>query len=288
MTSNPSTRARGVPLALLPLFILAAGSCGGDDIAGPPDDPGPVAVASVELKPASLTLKVGLSAQLTATPRATDGTPLADRTVTWSTENTAIATVSATGSVTAVTTGQVRITATSGGKSGTATVTVSAVSVASVAVTPPSASLAAGATVQLTAEAKDAGGQVLPGRPATWSSDKPGVAQVSATGLVSGVAAGEATITATVEGKTGTATITVAPAVGTIRTWKGGASGHASAWSAGGNWSPAGVPAAMDTARVPAAAHPAVVGSEVRIARLIVAGGRVRAAGHPLIIKEAE
>ena len=43
----------------------------------------------------------------------------------------------------------------------------------------------------------------------TWGSSDPTVATVNATGLVTGVAAGTATITATSEGKSGTSTITV-------------------------------------------------------------------------------
>ncbi len=72
---------------------------------------------------------------------------------------------------------------------------------------------------------------------------------------------------------------------GTIRTWKGGASGKASDWSTAGNWNPAGKPIPLDTARVTDAANPAVLSETLRIARLIVAGGRVRTAGHRLQVK---
>jgi len=50
---------------------------------------------------------------------------------------------------------------------------------------------------------------VLTGRVVGWASSNPAIATVSATGLVTGVAAGAATITATSEGKSGTAAITV-------------------------------------------------------------------------------
>src|SRR5207249_9948799 len=56
---------------------------------------------------------------------------------------------------------------------------------------------------------KDANGNTLTGRTVTWSSDNTAVATVSGSGLVSGVAAGAATITATSEAKTGTSAITV-------------------------------------------------------------------------------
>src|SRR2546422_163974 len=90
------------------------------------------------------------------------------------------------------------------------TVTVTTVPVASVTVSPPSASIATGATVQLTATTKDAGGNVLTGRAISWGSSNTTGATVSGSGLVTGVSAGAVTITATSEGKNGTAAVTVA------------------------------------------------------------------------------
>jgi uncharacterized protein YjdB len=52
-------------------------------------------------------------------------------------------------------------------------------------------------------------GNVLTGRPITYATDNPAVATVSNSGLVTGVALGSAKITATSEGKTGTADVTV-------------------------------------------------------------------------------
>jgi hypothetical protein len=72
-------------------------------------------------------------------------------------------------------------------------------------------------TLQLTAKPQDATGRDL-FRDVTWTSSAPTVATVSSTGLVTTVAIGTATITATSEGKTGTSTITVVPppAVSTV------------------------------------------------------------------------
>ena len=67
--------------------------------------------------------------------------------------------------------------------------TVSVVPVASVAVTPATASIPAGQTAQLSATPKDAGGAALTGRVVTWASSNTGVATVSGSGLVTGVAA---------------------------------------------------------------------------------------------------
>jgi hypothetical protein len=79
--------------------------------------------------------------------------------------------------------------------------------VATVNVTPPTASLAVGATQQLTATTLDASGNILTGRVVIWSTSDETKASVSSTGLVTAVAAGTATITATSEGKTGTSVI---------------------------------------------------------------------------------
>jgi len=83
------------------------------------------------------------------------------------------------------------------------------VPVASVSVAPATATVAVGSTTQLTATPKDANGGTLSGRTVTWASSNTSVATVNASGLVTGQVAGTATITATSEGQSGTAAITV-------------------------------------------------------------------------------
>ena len=168
-----------------------------------------VPVASVVVSPATATLTVGQTTQLSATPKDASGNPLTGRVITWATSNAAVATVSTSGLVTAVGAGSATITATSEGQSGTAAVTVSVVPVASVSVSPATASLTVGQTSQLTATPKDASGNPLTGRVITWATSNAAVATVNASGLVTAVLAGSATITATSEGKSATAGITV-------------------------------------------------------------------------------
>ena len=84
--------------------------------------------------------------------------------------------------------------------------------VATVAVDPPTAFLAltgAGSTQQLVATLKDASGNTLSGRTVVWSSSDVSVAKVDASGVVTAVATGKATITAASGGRIGTATVTV-------------------------------------------------------------------------------
>jgi hypothetical protein len=188
---------------------------------------GPVVpVATVDITPPSAIVAVGGTVQLSASLKDAGGEPLSGRTVTWTTAAPAIADVSSTGLVTGKGAGgPVTITATSEGVSGTASVTVTSTAepVASVEVTPGSASIVVGGTAQLTATPKDAGGQPLTGRTITWGTNAPLVATVSTTGLVTGVGQGPATITATSEGKSGTASVTVST---------GGMSALVGQWSA--------------------------------------------------------
>jgi len=168
-----------------------------------------VPVAAVTVSPASATIAVGGTRQLSAVTKDSAGGTLTGRVVTWSSSSTAVATVNSSGLVTGVAAGSATITATSEGKIGTAAITVIVVPVASVTVSPAAATIVVGGTQQLSAVTKDSAGNTLNGRVVTWSSSNPAVATVSASGLVSGVAAGSASITATSEGKSGSAAVTV-------------------------------------------------------------------------------
>jgi CubicO group peptidase (beta-lactamase class C family) len=174
--------------------------------------PPPVAVATVTVTPDSADVLVQGTVALTATTRDADGTVLAGRSVTWQSAHPAIASVSAAGLVTGVAVGTATITATSEGKQGTARVRVLPVPVASVTVSPGSGEVPFRGTLALSAATRDAGGNLLTGRPVTWLSSDPAVATVSATGVVTGVRPGTVTITATSEGQQGQAHLTVVPA----------------------------------------------------------------------------
>lgn len=170
-----------------------------------------VPVATVTVTPSPATVKVGATVQLSATVKDADGTVLTGRALTWSTSNQNVAKVSSTGLVSGVGAGTVSITATSEGQSGTSTVEVtpSTVAVASVSMSQATAAIEVGATVQLVATPKDADGQTLTGRTIAWATSNSSVATVSSSGLVKGMAAGSASVTATVEGKVGTTAVTV-------------------------------------------------------------------------------
>jgi uncharacterized protein YjdB len=171
----------------------------------------PIPVSSVEVLPSAARISVGDSVQLAAVAKDGNNGLLPGRGVAWSSSHASIARVTAAGLVTAVAAGTAYIIATSEGKSDSSAIDVSERPVASVVVAPATASVNERQSVQLSARTLDANGNVLAGRVVTWASAHLAVATVSAGGLVSGVAPGAASITATAEGITGSATVTVVP-----------------------------------------------------------------------------
>ena len=166
------------------------------------------AVTGVTLNKNTTTIKVGGTETLTATVEPANAT---NKAVTWSSSDASIATVK-DGVVTAVTPGTAKITVTTvdGNKTATCevTVTTATVPVTGVTLDPTSLTLDVNQTATLTATItpNDATNQNV-----TWTSDNPSVATVSG-GVVTAVAPGEATITATTQdgsGKTATCTVTV-------------------------------------------------------------------------------
>lgn len=152
-----------------------------------------VAVSSVTVSPTSLDLIAGNTAVLTASVLPADAT---DPSVSWSTSDAGIATVSSNGDVTAVAAGKANITVTTkdGGKTAVCAVTVTPahVDVKSVSIDPSTLSMEKGQQASLTAT-------VLPvdaSDPSViWSSSNESVATVSSDGLVIALELGNAVIT---------------------------------------------------------------------------------------------
>ena len=159
--------------------------------------------------PADTLLAFGDTVRLTAEATDANGHAVAGAEFEWESSNDAVATVDGTGLVTSVANGTATITASAGGASGTATVTVTQ-SPASVAVSPAQAAIAAlGEIVRLTAQGLDANGHPVADADFEWASSNNAVATVDGSGLVTAVANGTATITASAGGASGTATVTV-------------------------------------------------------------------------------
>jgi uncharacterized protein YjdB len=201
----------GVTLGKVTVTASAEGKSGSTSITVVPPP-----VQTVTVSVASPSFPQGTTTSAAALLQDDRGTTLAGRAVTWSSSATSVAIVDATGVVTGVAMGSAVITATSEGKSGSATVTVLPVPVATVTVSLAQSNILPGASTTASAVALDAMGNVLSGRAVTWSSSVSSVATVSATGVVQAVAFGTATITASVEGRIGLATLTVAQPVATV------------------------------------------------------------------------
>ena len=202
--SNFSTLLASAGLAA----TLLAAACG-DGATEPEPPPEPPRATTVAVTPPTAELTaLGATVQLSAQVLDQNGQAMAGAAVTWSSGSATIATVSATGLVTAVQNGSVTITATSGSASGNAAVTVAQMAGA-VEVTPPVDTLAPGDTLRLSAEATDANGNAVTGIEFSWTSSAAAVARVDNSGLVTAVAAGSATITAATGDASGTSEITV-------------------------------------------------------------------------------
>lgn len=133
--------------------------------------------------------------------------------VTWNTSNSTVATIAASGLLTAKSQGTAQVMATVGSLLGNMAITVSAPVAARIQINPASFSVAAGQTRQLTASAVYTDGTVVDvSSQTTWTSSTTNVVTVSAAGLATGVSQGSATITGTVGSLSGTANASVTPA----------------------------------------------------------------------------
>ena len=189
------------------LVGFAAIACGGENDATDLDS---VSVATVTVTPPVARIAPGGSVQLRASVESGTGTSLTGQDVTWFSRNEGVASVSESGLVSGLSDGETIVTATAGGKSGSATVMVRT-TVESIELVPGTAEIEVSETLELAAITRDKDGNVLTGRQIAWSSSDGQVAIVSQTGLVTGIAAGMARITAMTEGEKGSARISVAP-----------------------------------------------------------------------------
>jgi trimeric autotransporter adhesin len=169
----------------------------------------PRAVMKVTVSPPSTNLLIGEAATLTAAVLDRTDKPLEGRALTWTSTDSLIAAVASNGRVTARREGTAVIRATSEGVTGEATVVVSRVPVATVDVTPATATLTVGESQKLTATPRATNGTALEGRVVSWTSSNPGVVSMAGDGTASAVGVGVAVVTALVEGRTGTANLTV-------------------------------------------------------------------------------
>lgn len=156
------------------------------------------------------TFFVGQTLQASAVARDSGNNALTAFTTTWTSSAPTVASVSASGLITALSAGTTTITATSGGKTGTLNVTVSLVPVARVLLTLPKPSHV-GRPAAVVAELRNSSGTALTAAQRTfgWHSSDESVATVSASGVITGLTYGTTIITCVVENRVGTLVVNV-------------------------------------------------------------------------------
>ncbi|HEX9565321.1 MAG TPA: Ig-like domain-containing protein [Gemmatimonadaceae bacterium] len=177
------------------------------------DVPDPAPVASVEIDLPTSDLLVGQSIQAVVTLKDAQGQVLTGRTITFTTDNPMVVSISSSGVVTGIGEGSTQIRVASGGVTSAASLSVTAPSdptqtIESILVGAPTSDLSVGQTTQANAVAKDSSGDTMAAT-FTWTTSNPGVATVSTTGLVTAIGAGSATISASASGKTGSMMMSV-------------------------------------------------------------------------------
>ncbi len=155
-------------------------------------------------------LRIGIPRGFTAVLLDSTNTQVpAGRITNWSTNTPTVINVTQAGIVTGLTLGTARVIATAEGVADTVTLSVTNVPVASVVVSPLQITMQEGQTRQLSVVVTDSTGREVTDRPIEWITGDPTKATVSATGLVSAIAAGNVSVGATSEGRVGQSSVII-------------------------------------------------------------------------------
>ena len=166
-------------------------------------------VDSVQVSPPAAAVQVGDTLRIWAGAFDANGHAVPEATFSWSSSDSAVATVDTARLVTAVGPGRAVIAATSDGETGSMELRVLP-PIDSIFVSPAADTIAAGDTLRLVAEAFDANGRPVAGATFAWSSSDASVVRVDRSGLVRGVGDGTAAVSAAFGTARGVSNITVA------------------------------------------------------------------------------
>ena len=200
---NHSIKKTYLVFTMLLGFILLAGCNGDNNNDNSNNDNNGVLLTSIAVTPATPSMPLGLKQQFTAMGTYSDGTSSdITNSATWSSDDSTVATINASGLAMGVIPGSVAITASlidssSNEQSATTTLTITDATLTALAITPVNPSLAKGLTKQFMATGTYSDGTSPDVTTSvTWSSANTLVATVNASGLASGVAIGSSVITA--------------------------------------------------------------------------------------------
>ncbi len=200
-------------------FCLLLTACSG--VKNQQGSGGSASLTALSVTPSAVSIAVAATVSLHVAGTYSDGsTKDLTPSVTWSSSDPNAASVSASGVATGVATGVVTVTARSGSLAGSATVTVNSAgtNLTSIVLSPTNPSIPINTTQQLTATGTygDGSSRDLTAV-VTWSSSTIANATVDVTGLVKGIAAGSATITATLGSVSQSSSVTItAPSITSI------------------------------------------------------------------------
>ena len=168
-----------------------------------------VDACTISVAPASLTLRVNGASAIVGTAFDCSGNSIRNKKISYSSSNTAVATVTTEGNVIAVSVGSATVSAVADGKSASVPVTVTPETAANVTITPSTLTLRRTNTRQLTATARNNQNIIITGRPFRWGSSNSSIVSVDQNGLLTALTSGTVVITAEADQTVGGASITV-------------------------------------------------------------------------------
>ncbi|MFZ6816850.1 Ig-like domain-containing protein [Undibacterium sp. Ji22W] len=176
----------------------------------------PALLVSIAVTPASANINIAGTQNFVATGTYSDGSVTnISSSVVWTSSDITKATILSGGTATGLAIGSSTMTATFQTKSGSALLNVVPTpTITSITVTPATNTVAVGGTKSFVATALYSDSSTLNiTSTAIWSSNQPLIATVNSVGVTTGVSSGLATMSASLGGRTGTADLTVTPAL---------------------------------------------------------------------------
>jgi uncharacterized protein YjdB len=164
---------------------------------------------SISVAPATLTLPVNSTSSIVGTAFDCSGNSIRNKKISYSSSNTAVATVTTEGNVIAVSVGGASVSVVADGKSASVPVTVTPEVAATVIINPSVLTLRRTNTRDLVATARNSQNTIIANSTFRWSSSNSSILSVDQSGKVTAIAPGSVVVTATADQTVGSASIIV-------------------------------------------------------------------------------